>query len=75
MITWHSIDSYRDGFVSWYLYEDNRQVGEVVCLNEELGTYYAELAPSRIKPQYFTDVAEAKDYLWTLYALERAAWP
>jgi len=74
MISWHATDRYSDGFVEWRLYDDNRQVGEVVCLHYDLGTYYAELSREfSPTPPYFPDVEKAKDYLWTLYALEKAA--
>jgi hypothetical protein len=64
----------RAGFVQWYLCEDTDKyiVGEVVCMNDELGTYYAELAMGK-GLRYFTDVEVAKAYLWTLYALEKAS--
>lgn len=61
----------RAGFVQWYLY-DHTIVGEVVRINEELGTYYAELCNGR-GLRYFTDVDVAKDWLWSFYVLERAS--
>jgi len=63
------------GFVQWYLCDeeyDRRIVGEVVCVNDELGTYYADLSMGR-GLRYFTDVEDAKAYLWTLYILEKAS--
>lgn len=67
----------RAGFVQWYLCDDgapitNAIVGEVVQINEELGTYYAELCNGR-GLRYFTDVEVAKDWLWSFYCLERAS--
>ena len=74
MITWQVSDSWKGGFVEWYLNDNNRQVGEVVCLNRDFGTYYAELTLSKkLHPRYFADVDTAKAYLWTLYALEKAS--
>jgi hypothetical protein len=71
---WQISDSWKGGHVEWYLYDSHRQVGEVVCLDRDLGTYYAELTHRiNFKPRYFTDVGKAKDYLWTLYALEKAS--
>jgi hypothetical protein len=65
------------GFVQWYLCDmsspiGNSIVGEVVCINNELGTYYADLSMGK-GLRYFTDVEDAKAYLWTLYALEKAS--
>ena len=66
----------RAGFVQWYLCTNDdspgRIVGEVVQINEELGTYYAELTNGR-GLRYFTDVDVAKDWLWSFYCLERAS--
>lgn len=65
----------RAGFVQWYLcdeYTTKRIVGEVVQINEELGTYYTELTNGR-GLRYFTDVDVAKDWLWSFYCLERAS--
>lgn len=67
----------RAGFVQWYLCDHNSPrpstiVGEVVQINEELGTYYAELCDGR-GLRYFTDVDNAKDWLWSFYVLERAS--
>jgi len=67
----------RAGFCQWYLCDmgsriPNSIVGEVVCVNDELGTYYADLAMGK-GLRYFTDVEDAKAYLWTLYALEKAS--
>lgn len=64
----------RAGFCQWYLCEDTDKfiVGEVVCINNELGTYYADLSMGK-GLRYFTDVEDAKAYLWTLYALEKAS--
>ena len=65
----------RAGFCQWYLCDeeyDRRIVGEVVCVSDELGTYYADLSMGR-GLRYFTDVEEAKAYLWTLYILEKAS--
>ena len=64
----------RAGFVQWYLCDEQVTsiVGEVVCINEELGTYYAELTNGR-GLRYFTDVDVAKDWLWSFYCLERAS--
>jgi hypothetical protein len=71
----------RAGFVEWYLCDDTvllvhsrygAVVGEVVRINEELGTYYAELCNGR-GLRYFTDVNVAKDWLWAFYCLERAS--
>ena len=64
----------RAGFVQWYLRDNNSRgiVGEVVCINNELGTYYAELTNGR-GLRYFTDVNNAKDWLWSFYCLERAS--
>ena len=62
----------RAGFVQWYLCNDDYIVGEVVQINEELGTYYAELTNGR-GLRYFTDVDVAKDWLWSFYCLERAS--
>ena len=84
MTHWVSSDeanSDRAGFVQWYLCDDTRVlvhsrhgavVGEVVCINDELGTYYAELCNGR-GLRYFTDVEVAKAWLWSFYALERAS--
>lgn len=66
----------RAGFVQWYLCDESLSkhaiAGEVVCINEELGTYYAELCNGR-GLRYFTDVDVAKDWLWSFYCLERAS--
>lgn len=65
----------RAGFVQWYLCDESTTkqiVGEVVQINEELGTYYAELTNGR-GLRYFTDVDVAKDWLWSFYCLERAS--
>ena len=67
----------RAGFVQWYLCDHGAPigssiVGEVVRINEELGTYYAELCDGR-GLRYFTDVDNAKDWLWSFYCLERAS--
>lgn len=66
----------RAGFVQWYLCDESLSkhaiVGEVVRINEELGTYYAELCDGR-GLRYFTDVNVAKDWLWSFYVLERAS--
>jgi hypothetical protein len=68
----------RAGFVQWYLCDEQFQtigksiVGEVVRINEELGTYYAELTNGR-GLRYFTDVNVAKDWLWSFYILEKAS--
>lgn len=64
----------RAGFCQWYLCDDDDGyiVGEVVQINEELGTYYAELTNGR-GLRYFTDVDVAKDWLWSFYCLERAS--
>ena len=67
----------RAGFVQWYLCDNDQSlgrsiVGEVVQINEELGTYYAELCDGR-GLRYFTDVDVAKDWLWSFYCLERAS--
>lgn len=69
--------THKAGHVQWYLADKrldspNRFVGEVVCLNAELGTYYAELRNGR-GLRYFTDVDVAKDWLWSFYCLERAS--
>ena len=70
----------RAGFVQWYLCDDKIElvasrhgavVGEVVQINEELGTYYAELTNGK-GLRYFTTVDDAKDWLWSFYILERA---
>jgi hypothetical protein len=65
----------RAGFCQWYLCVGSpphgRIVGEVVQINEELGTYYAELTNGR-GLRYFTDVDMAKDWLWTFYRLDTA---
>jgi hypothetical protein len=65
----------RVGFTQWYLCVNDappgRIVGEVVHLNEELGTYYAELTTGR-GLRYFTDADMAKDWLWTFYRLDTA---
>jgi hypothetical protein len=66
----------RAGYVQWYLCDyiqgKGGPVGEVVCINDELGTYYAELS-MRKGLRYFTDVEDAKAYLWSLYILEKAS--
>ena len=66
----------RAGHVQWYLCDykggNGGPVGEVVCINNELGTYYAELFNGR-GLRYFTDVDVAKDWLWSFYCLERAS--
>ena len=65
----------KSGFVQWYLCDDSRTrriVGEVICLNNDLGTYCAELVMGK-GLRYFTDVEDAKAYLWTLYTLEKAS--
>jgi hypothetical protein len=65
----------RAGFVQWYLCDEAAHgafVGEVVCINDELGTYYANLCDGR-GLRYFTDVEDAKAYLWSLYILEKAS--
>jgi hypothetical protein len=66
----------RAGLVQWYLCDatvgKGYIVGEVVQINEELGTYYADLSMGK-GLRYFTDVEDAKAYLWTLYALEKAS--
>jgi len=78
-----SEDTSRDraGFVQWYLCDDTVMlvhsrhgavVGEVVQINEELGTYYANLCNGR-GLRYFTDVEDAKAYLWSFYILEKAS--
>ena len=70
----------RAGFVQWYLCDDTvtlvhsrhgAVVGEVVQINEELGTYYAGLCDG-LGLRYFTDVEDAKAYLWAFYILEKA---
>ena len=66
----------RAGFVQWYLVDIKGSlggpVGEIVCINNDLGTYYAELTNGR-GLRYFTDVDVAKDWLWSFYCLERAS--
>ena len=64
----------RAGHVQWYLCDNNSRgiVGEVVQISDELGTYYAELTNGR-GLRYFTDVNNAKDWLWSFYCLERAS--
>lgn len=64
----------RAGFVQWYLCDGHESdlVGEVVCLNNELGTYCAELLMGK-GLRYFTDVEDAKAYLWSFYILEKAS--
>jgi hypothetical protein len=64
----------RAGFCQWYLCDDTDKivVGEVVCVSDELGTYYAYLSMGK-GLRYFTDVEEAKAYLWSLYILEKAS--
>lgn len=69
--------AHRAGFVQWYLCDNGQYVGksivgEVVCINNDLGTYYAELCNGR-GLRYFTDVDVAKDWLWSFYCLERAS--
>ena len=78
----HWAKSYEDsthkaGHVQWYLCDVREGggvevVGEVVQINEELGTYYAELCNGR-GLRYFTDVDVAKNWLWSFYCLERAS--
>ena len=64
----------RAGFCQWYLCDDSDGyiVGEVVLMCSENETYYAELTDGR-GLRYFTDVEQAKAWLWSFYALERAS--
>jgi hypothetical protein len=72
----HEDSTHKAGHVQWYLCDTDKSggmvVGEVVQINEELGTYYAELTNGR-GLRYFTDVDVAKDWLWSFYCLERAS--
>lgn len=65
----------RAGVTQWYLCTYDTPpgciVGEVVQINEELGTYYAELTNGR-GLRYFTDVDMAKDWLLAFYRLDTA---
>lgn len=64
----------RAGHTQWYLCDEtpSRVVGEVVLIGTSEGTYYAELCNGK-GLRYFTTVDDAKAWLWSFYALERAS--
>jgi hypothetical protein len=66
----------RAGFCQWYLCVGSpphgRIVGEVVVQDPEgVHTYYAELTNGR-GLRYFTNVEDAKSWLWSFYRLDTA---